>query len=123
MPKRVIIVDDDRDLREMLRMRLEGEGFEALVAANGLRLLSSLRVDRPDLILLDVRMSWIDGLELCQALKKNPEFAPIPIFIISGRASKSDVEKGYQYGCTDYFAKPLDFTYLVQRIRQVIGET
>ena len=107
----------------MLRMRLEGEGFEALVAANGLRLLSSLRIDRPDLILLDVMMSWIDGLELCQALKKNPEFARIPIFIISGRASKSDVERGYHCGCTDYFAKPLDFPYLVLRIRQVIGET
>jgi DNA-binding response OmpR family regulator len=123
LPKRVIIVDDDRDLRDMLRLRLEHEGFEAQVAANGLRLISSLRVDRPDLILLDVMMSWIDGFELCQALKKNPDFAAIPVFFISGRTGADDVAKGYQCGCSDYFTKPLDLKYLVERIRQVIGES
>jgi len=123
MQRRVIIVDDDRDLREMLRTRLEQEGFEAQVAANGLKLISSLRVDRPDLILLDVMMSWIDGFELCQALKQNPEFSSIPVFFISARTSPQDVERGYACGCSDYFTKPLDLKFLVQRIRQIIGAT
>jgi len=122
VPKRVIIVDDDRDLRDMLRMRLELEGFEVHVAANGLRLISSLRVDRPNIILLDVMMSWIDGFELCQALKHNPEFANIPVMFISGRTSAEDLAKGYEVGCTDYFTKPLDLKHLIDRIRQVIGE-
>ena len=120
--KRVIIVDDDRDLRELLRTRLELSGYDARVAANGLRLISSLRVDRPDLILLDVMMSWINGFELCQALKQNPEFAEIPVFFISARGAPRDVARGYEVGCTDYFTKPLDLKYLVHRIQQVIGE-
>jgi DNA-binding response OmpR family regulator len=119
--KRVIIVDDDKDLREMLRLRLEQEGYDARVAANGLRLISSLRIDRPHLILLDVVMSWIDGFELCQALKQNPEFSAIPVFFISARTSSHDKQRGYDSGCTDYFTKPLDLKYLVQRIQQVIG--
>ena len=121
MSKSVIIVDDDKDLRDMLRLYLEQEGFTAHVAANGLRLISTLRVDQPDLILLDVMMSWIDGFELCQALKQNPEFAHIPIFFISGRRSAADIEKGYRHGCAEYLTKPLDLSYLIKRIRQVIG--
>jgi DNA-binding response OmpR family regulator len=60
-----VIVDDDRETREMLTLALELEGYDVEQAANGLRLISSLHVDRPDLILLDVMMSWIDGFELC----------------------------------------------------------
>lgn len=121
MPKRVMIVDDDRDLREMLRTALEHAGFEAQVAANGLKLVSSLRVDRPDLILLDVMMSWIDGFELCHALKQNPEFSAIPVIFISARGSRRDVEKGYEAGCSDYFTKPLNLKELIERVRSVIG--
>lgn len=106
----------------MLRTCLELAGYEAQVAANGLRLISSLRVDRPDLILLDVMMSWINGFELCQALKQNPEFAGIPVIFISAKDSPKDVAKGHEVGCTDYFTKPLDLKYLVERIRQVIGD-
>jgi DNA-binding response OmpR family regulator len=120
--KRVMIVDDDRDLRELLRTRLEISGYQASVAANGLRLISSLRVDRPDLILLDVMMSWINGFELCQALKQNPEFSGIPVFFISARGAPRDVTRGFEVGCSDYFTKPLDLKYLVQRIQQVIGD-
>jgi DNA-binding response OmpR family regulator len=122
MAKRIIIVDDDKDLREMLRTKLELAGFQAQVAANGLRLISSLRVDRPDLILLDVMMSWIDGFDLCQALKQNPDFAQIPVFFISARAATRDVARGYEVGCAEYFVKPLDLKHLVGRIRQVIGD-
>ena len=115
---RVIIVDDDHDLREMLRTRLELEGYEVQVAGNGLRLLSRLKLDRPDLILLDVMMSWLNGLELCQALKKNPEFAEIPVFLISALGSKEDIQRGHDSGCTRYFVKPLDMKELMNEIRE-----
>lgn len=121
--KRIIIVDDDRDLREMLRLGLSRAGFDVAVASNGLRLLSSLRVDRPDLILLDVMMSWIDGFELCLALKKNAEFARIPVFFISALATKEDVDRGYECGCTRYFTKPLVLEDLTREIREVLAET
>ena len=121
--KRVIIVDDDRDFREMLKSRLELEGFSVNVAANGLRLLSSLRVDRPDLILLDVMMSWIDGFELCQAIKKNQEFRNIPVFFISALATEEDMARGFEAGCAHYFTKPLDFSDLIKTMREAVAES
>jgi CheY-like chemotaxis protein len=91
---KVIIVDDDRDTREMLTLALELEGFDVGQAANGLRLISAMHVDRPDVILLDVMMSWIDGFELCRAIKKNPTFGDIPVIFISARKSADDERAG-----------------------------
>jgi DNA-binding response OmpR family regulator len=118
---KVIIVDDDRDTREMLTMALELEGFEVGGAANGLRLISAMHVDRPDVILLDVMMSWIDGFELCRAIKKNETFADIPVIFISARKSGEDERSGIEAGAVDYFTKPLDVDRLIARIREILG--
>lgn len=118
---KVIIVDDDRDTREMLTLALELEGFGVSQAANGLRLISAMHVDRPDVILLDVMMSWIDGFELCRAIKKNPTFADIPVIFISARKSLEDEKAGLDAGAVDYFAKPLDVDRLIARIREILG--
>jgi DNA-binding response OmpR family regulator len=118
---KVIIVDDDRDTREMLTLALELEGFEVSQAANGLRLISAMHVDRPDVILLDVMMSWIDGFELCRAIKKNETFADIPVIFISARKSLEDERAGLDAGAVDYFAKPLDVDRLIERIREILG--
>ncbi len=121
MPKpKVTIVDDDRDTREMLSFALESEGFEVNAAANGLRLISSLQLKRPDVILMDVNMSWIDGFELCKAVKKNDHFRDIPIIFISGRGEAEDRRKGLEAGAADYFVKPLDLNVLIPRIRKLI---
>jgi len=122
-PKRphVIIVDDDRDTREMLTLALELEGFEVGQAANGLRLISAMHVDRPDVILLDVMMSWIDGFELCRAIKQNPSFHDIPVIFISARKSDDDERVGRAAGAADYFPKPLDMERLMERIREILA--
>ena len=118
---RVIIVDDDRDTREMLTLALELEGFEVGQAANGLRLISAMHVDRPDVILLDVMMSWIDGFELCRAIKKNPTFTDIPVIFISARKSAEDERTGLTAGAVAYFSKPIDMDGLVARMRSLLG--
>src|SRR5919109_3565133 len=102
---KVIIVDDDRDTREMLTLALELEGFEVSQAANGLRLISAMHVDRPDVILLDVMMSWIDGFELCRAIKKNPTFGDIPVIFISARKSVEDERAGMEAEAAEHFPK------------------
>jgi len=117
---RIIIVDDDRDTRELLAMALESEGFEVSSAANGLRLISSLQLRRPHLILLDVNMSWIDGFELCKAVKKNENFRDIPVIFVSGRGEPEDRRKGIEAGAADYFVKPLDLERLLARIRELV---
>ena len=123
MPRRkVIIVDDDRETREMLTLTLELEGFEVAQAANGLRLISILHVDRPDVILLDVMMSWIDGFELCRSIKKNEEFRDIPVIFVSAKKTPEDVRAGLEAGAVDYFPKPVDVEKLVARIQQLLAE-
>jgi CheY-like chemotaxis protein len=122
MPKpKVTIVDDDRDTRELLSFALESEGFEVNAAANGLRLISSLQLKRPDIILMDVNMSWIDGFELCKAVKKNEQFRDIPIVFISGRGEPEDRRRGREAGAADYFVKPLDLTALIKRLQELIA--
>ena len=119
---KVIIVDDDRDSREMLTLALELEGFDVGQAANGLRLISAMHVDRPDVILLDVMMSWIDGFELCRAIKKNETFHDIPVIFVSARKSAEDERSGLEAGAIDYFSKPLDMDRLVARIREILTQ-
>jgi len=114
--RKIIIVDDDRETREMLKMALEMEGHEVSLAGNGLRLISTLHVDRPDLILLDVMMSWIDGFELCRAVKKNEEFRDIPVMFISAKKTPQDIRTGLAAGAIDFFVKPIDIERLVARI-------
>ena len=116
----VIVVDDDRDAREMLRSLLEVEGFDVKVASNGLRLLSALHIDRPGAIVLDVRMSWIDGFHLCEAIKHNPKFSAIPIIFVSARSEPADRKRGLDLGAADYFTKPLDVDRFVRRLHDVV---
>ncbi len=121
MPKpKITIVDDDRDTRELLSLALESEGFEVNAAANGLRLIASLQLKRPDVILMDVNMSWIDGFELCKAVKKNQQFRDIPIVFISGRGGAEDKRRGREAGAADYFVKPLNINALITRLREII---
>ena len=117
---KIIIVDDDRETRELLAMALQMEDFEVAQAANGLRLISTLQVDQPDLILLDVNMSWIDGFELCRAVRKNEDFKDIPVIFISARSSTADVKRGIEAGAADYFTKPIELQTLIARIKELI---
>lgn len=120
---KVIIVDDDRETREVLAQALTMQGFEVTHVANGLRLISTLHVDQPDLILLDVNMSWIDGFELCRAVRQNEEFRSIPVVFISARSSSTDVKRGLEAGAADYFTKPVEVSMLVARLKELIATT
>jgi len=95
--------------------------FDVAQAANGLRLISAMHVDRPDVILLDVMMSWIDGFELCRAIKQNPSFHDIPVIFISARKSNDDERAGRAAGAADYFSKPLDMERLVSRMHEILA--
>jgi CheY-like chemotaxis protein len=121
MARKVAVVDDDREVREFIAQSLADLGYEVKHANNGLRLVSTLHVDRPDLILLDVMMSWIDGFELCRAIKQNPQFSDIPVVFMSGKTSPADMERGLACGAVDYFPKPLDVERLLHRVQEIVG--
>ena len=118
--RKIVIVDDDRALRDRLQQVLEKAGYTVAQAPSGLRLLSLLEVDRPDLVLLDVAMSWIDGFELCRALKANRSYRAIPVVFISGRSADHDVQTGLGCGAAGYFIKPLDTGALLERVNELL---
>jgi len=116
----VAVVDDDREVLDYLTALLVRAGFDVAQASSGLRLVSTLQVDRPALILLDVNMSWIDGYELCRALKRNQAWRTIPVVFVSGRTAPEDVEAGLAAGAVGFFAKPIDGRALVARVRELL---
>lgn len=119
--KTIMVVDDDRDIRESLAQLLEDEGYRVRVAENGLRLVSAIEIDRPALILLDVMMSWLDGFELCRSLKRNERFRDIPVAFLSAKTRQEDVQHGLDCGAIAYFKKPVDADELLDRIRQIVS--
>jgi DNA-binding response OmpR family regulator len=120
--RRLIIVEDDRPTREMLKAALERRGYTVFSAANGLKLISTLQVDRPALILLDIMLSWIDGIELCRSIKSNPEFSNIPVVFISVKNTPEDIRRGLEAGASAYFTKPLDLPQLFAKIDEIISK-
>ena len=116
---KVAVVDDDRAIREALKDALEREGFDVHVVPNGLKLMSVLAVVQPDIILLDVMMSWIDGVDLCHALKANSAYSEIPVVFMSARTSPEDVRRGMSAGAADYIKKPFDLDRLLTRLNQL----
>lgn len=118
---KVIIVDDDRETREMIALALEQAHFEVIQVANGLRLVSILHVDKPDVILLDVNMSWINGFELCRAMRKNEEFKRIPVVVLSARSSPEDLSEGKNAGANAYFPKPVPMPTLLNTLKELVA--
>jgi CheY-like chemotaxis protein len=91
-------------------------------ASSGLRLISSLQVDRPDLVLLEAILSWMDGFDLCRALKEHPDFRDIPLVFLTARDDPGDVAEGKAAGCADYLTKPVDLDLLRATVRRLIGD-
>jgi DNA-binding response OmpR family regulator len=119
MSCKVAVVDDDRAIREALKDALEREGYDVHVVPNGLKLLSVLQVVHPDIILLDVMMSWIDGVDLCHALKANSAYRDIPVVFMSAKTQPEDVRRGMDAGAADYIKKPFDLGSLLQRLESL----
>lgn len=121
MGRKIVVVDDDRDIRDALKDALTDEGYEVTVIPNGLRLMAALQIDRPDLMLLDVMMSWINGFELCRALKKNADYQDIPVIFISAKTSEQDIQHGLECGAAGYVTKPFELQALLGKIEQLVG--
>jgi two-component system phosphate regulon response regulator PhoB len=120
MTARILIIDDEKDLLEMLSMNLSTAGFVVRTAASGAEGLSVIRTDRPDLILLDVMLGDISGVKLAGKLKNTPETAGIPIIMLTARDSETDMIVGLSMGADDYITKPFSTAVLVARIEAVL---
>jgi adenylate cyclase len=119
-PARILVVDDVADNVEILRMRLESMGYEVVVAEDGEQALSVVRETLPDLILLDIMMPKIDGLEVARRLKADPGLPFIPIIMVTAKTTAKDVLAGLEAGGDDYLTKPIDHGALIVRVRAML---
>jgi len=119
-PARILVVDDVADNVEILRMRLGSLGYEVVVAEDGEQALAKVQETLPDLILLDIMMPKIDGLEVARRLKADKTLPFIPVILVTAKASPKDVVAGLDAGGDDYLTKPIDHGALVARVRAML---
>jgi two-component system response regulator MprA len=118
MSGRVLIVDDDRAIRESLARALELDGYEVSLAPDGAAALATIRADRPDMAIVDLMMPNIDGLTLCRVLRAERD--RLPILMLTARTETSDRVAGLDAGADDYLPKPFDLPELAARVRALL---
>jgi DNA-binding response OmpR family regulator len=118
---RVLIVDDNRDILWVVEVILKRYGFEVMTTLKGEEVLSKTKMFSPQLILLDVFLSGIDGIDICNTLKSTPETKDIPVIMISAHTNFKEVKKFCR--ADDFMSKPFDANELVRKINYFIGDT
>jgi DNA-binding response OmpR family regulator len=116
----VLLVDDDPVILKLLQVNFEMEGFKVSTANDGVEGLEKARAERPDIVLLDIMMPRMDGLEVTKALKGDPETKDIPIILLSAKAQASDIQAGKDIGADDYLTKPFDPLELLERVNELL---
>jgi adenylate cyclase len=119
-PPRILVVDDNPTNVDILRTRLAAHGYEVLTASDGEEALASAREHTPDLVLLDVMMPRLDGIEACRRLKADPSLAFTPVVMVTAKGEANDVVEGLEAGADEYLPKPVDHAALVARVRSML---
>jgi CheY-like chemotaxis protein len=121
VPK-ILIVDDDQDTRQLLKIRLESSGYETAFAADAVTAIAAAREERPDLILLDFGLPGGDGVVVMERLQTIPSLAHIPVVVVSAREPTSTEARSAAAGAQAYVQKPIDNAELLRAIRSALGE-
>jgi len=118
--KKILIVEDESDLVKLLKYNLEKEGFKVTYATDGSIALAEARRDPPDVIILDLMLPGLDGLEVCRQLRRSEKFARTPILILSARGEEADRVVGLELGADDYVTKPFSTREMIARVRALL---
>lgn len=120
MPKHILVVDDEPDLIELVSYNLGKEGFEVSTASDGEEALKKIRKGRFDLVLLDIMLPWIQGIELCRILRNDAKTAHLPIIMLTAKGEEVDKILGLEMGADDYITKPFSPRELIARVKAVL---
>ena len=118
--KKVLIVEDDNDLVRLLKYNLEKEGFKVSYATDGAVALAEARRDPPDLVILDLMLPGLDGLEVCRQLRRIDRFTRTPVLILSARNEEADRVVGLEVGADEYVTKPFSTREVIARVRALL---
>jgi len=109
-PAKILIVDDEQDIVRLLSFALQAEGYQVVTALSGQEALKRVEQERPDIVVLDVMMPGMDGIEVCAELRSKPETAGLPIIMLSALGQVADRVRGLRAGADDYVPKPVTIT-------------
>src|SRR4030042_6392769 len=123
MSTRVMVVDDDPDIRSIVKTVFEGDNYTVRTCPSGEDALEQVKVFNPELIVLDVMMPGMDGYQVCSELKKDFETAPIPVILLTAKQDIIDLERGVEHSIDDYIAKPFSQRELLPRAKMVLSRT
>lgn len=117
---KVVVVDDDESVRNGLKRLLEREGYQTLVAQDGMELARHIESNHLDMIFLDVDLPWVNGLELCKLIKSNPTLNKVPVVFISAHKAHADIERAFAAGCDDFIGKPFEVEQILKVIEKAL---
>jgi len=120
MPARILVVEDDQDIAQLVARYLDKAGYATDIISSGRDALSTIRAHMPDLLVLDLMLPHVDGLEICRVLRANEKTAAVPIIMLTARAEESDRIVGLELGADDYLSKPFSPNELVARVRALL---
>lgn len=120
--KRILVVDDETELVNTIKMRLETNDYEVLVAYDGYEALEKARKEKPDLIVLDLILPKMDGYKVCGLLKRDTRYARIPIIMLTARVREEDKKMGEEMGAEAYITKPFEPQILLEKIKELLGK-
>ena len=121
MSKRILVIEDQEDLRGILRDLLTGSGYEMLEAPDGQAGVDKARAEKPDLILMDIQMPVMDGYEATRRIKADPVLKSIPVIAVTSYALSGDEDKARSAGCDGYVAKPFSPRQMLAKVREILG--
>jgi DNA-binding response OmpR family regulator len=119
-PKKILIVEDEKDILQLVKLYLEKEGFRTITAMTGSDALRQVKAERPDLMILDLMLPEMDGLEVCKKIRLNSDTALLPIVMLTAKAEESDTVIGLELGADDYVTKPFSPKALVARVKALL---
>lgn len=119
MPRKILTVDDEKHIVRLIQVNLERHGYEVVTAFDGREALQKVDEERPDLVILDVMMPYMDGFEVLQNLKRNPGTRDIPVIMLTAKAQDADVFKGWQSGVDCYLTKPFNPMELISFVQRI----
>ena len=123
MQKKILVVDDEKDIVDLISYNLEKEAFATIKAYDGESALTLVKTKKPDLIILDLMLPGIRGLEVCKFIRKNPETETIPVIMLTAKGDHVDKILGLEMGADDYITKPFNVGELIARVRAVLRRT
>ena len=121
MNRKILIVEDEKDILNMLSEAFRFEGYEVLCSSDGEEALRIIRIENPDIILLDLQIPKVNGFQVCNSIKSNPILSPMKVIIISGKAQQIDREIAQDAGADDYITKPFSIIKLVEMAEALLN--